>query len=66
MKSATTRIAKLFALLILCGTLGACDDPQIYGSVGVSSYGGGGYYGGTAVDERCRQHHRILRIRRRL
>ena len=47
MKSATTRIAKLFALLILCGTLGACDDPQVYGSVGVSSYGGGGYRGGT-------------------
>jgi len=29
-----------------CLSLSACEDPQVYGSVGVSSYGGGGYYGG--------------------
>ena len=29
----------------LCLGLAGCDDPQVYGSVGVSS-GYGGYYGG--------------------
>ncbi len=43
------RIAKLLALVVVCGSVGACEDPQIYGSVGVSSYGGGGYYGGTRM-----------------
>ncbi|MDC1287488.1 hypothetical protein N8198_06345 [Gammaproteobacteria bacterium] len=38
----------LFASLVL--SLSGCSDPQVYGSVGVSSgyggYHGGGYYGG--------------------
>ena len=47
MKNNTIRFAKLITLLILCSSISACDDPQVYGSVGVSSYGGGGYYGGS-------------------
>jgi len=33
-------------LAALCALLASCDPPAIYGSVGYSSYSGGGYYGG--------------------
>lgn len=46
MNKTFSRISRLIGLLILCSGLSACDDPQVYGSVGFSSYGGGGYYGG--------------------
>ena len=38
----------LRALLVLLGaaSLASCEPPQVYGSVGYSSYSGGGYYGG--------------------
>lgn len=49
MKKTAGKIGKLLALLVLCSQLSACDDPQVYGSVGVSSYGGGGYYGSPRV-----------------
>jgi hypothetical protein len=39
------KIGRLILLLAVCASLGGCDDVQVYGSVGVSSYGGGGYYG---------------------
>ena len=35
----------LAGLLLVCTMLSGCDDPQIYGSVGMST-GYGGYYGG--------------------
>jgi hypothetical protein len=45
-----SRLSKRFlrALLVLLGaaSLASCEPPQIYGSVGYSSYSGGGYYGG--------------------
>ena len=41
------RVAVVAALL---ATLSGCDDPQIYGSVGVSSgYGRSGGWGGSRV-----------------
>ena len=49
MKNVTSRLARLLALIFVCSNLSGCDDPHIYGSVGVSSYGGGGYYGGSRV-----------------
>ena len=49
MTTKINRMSKLIALVILCSSLSACDDPQVYGSVGVNSYGGGGYYGGSRV-----------------
>ena len=40
------KTAKLLTLIGICGVLSSCDDPQVYGSVGVSSgYGGYGGYG---------------------
>jgi hypothetical protein len=46
MKSTIKRLARIVLLITFCLSLSSCDDPQIYGSVGFSSYGGGGYYGG--------------------
>lgn len=48
------RLAKLLILFVLLGSLSGCDDPQVYGSVGVSSgyssYGGyGGYNSGPRM-----------------
>jgi hypothetical protein len=42
------RLKTFQILLLLIASLGlaSCEDPQVYGSVGFSSYGGGGYYGG--------------------
>jgi hypothetical protein len=45
-------IKKTFRILLLgalCLGLSGCEDPQIYGSVGFSSYSGGGYYGGGGM-----------------
>ncbi len=40
------RFAQWVAVAALAGALGGCDDPQVYGSVGISSgYGGYGGYG---------------------
>jgi len=46
MKNNFMRLGKLLTLLVLCFGISSCEDPQIYGSVGISSYGGGGYHGG--------------------
>ncbi len=43
---------KVFRLVLvggLCLALSGCEDPQIYGSIGFSSYSGGGYYGGGGL-----------------
>ena len=39
-----SRILKPVLLLVLCAGLASCEPPQVYGSVGYSSYSGGGYY----------------------
>ena len=46
MKKGMIRLTR--AALILCGCLlvSSCEPPQVYGSIGYSSYSGGGYYGG--------------------
>ncbi|WOJ94342.1 hypothetical protein R0135_04065 [Congregibacter variabilis] len=58
------RPLRAVATAILVGSvlsLSGCDDPQIYGSVGVSSgYGGyGGYYGGYGGWGQPRMHTSI-------
>jgi len=44
MKILMHRLARVILLALLCASLASCDPPQVYGSVGYSSYGGG--YGG--------------------
>jgi len=39
------RWLKLAAALVMVTSVAGCDDPQVYGSVGVSSGWGGGYGG---------------------
>jgi hypothetical protein len=36
---------RIMAVGILCMGMSSCEDPKVYGSVGFSSYGGGGYHG---------------------
>jgi hypothetical protein len=47
------RTLRVLLLGALCLGLSGCEDPQVYGSVGFSSYSGGGYYGrggmGTSI-----------------
>ncbi len=45
------RLTKLVLIAVLGSMLSACEDPQVYGSVGVSSWGGsgGGYRGGSRM-----------------
>ena len=41
---------RLLILFAFCSQLAACDDPKVYGSIGVSSYhGSSSYYGGSRV-----------------
>ena len=49
MKRNIRRSFRILLLGALCLGLSGCDDPQIYGSVGFSSYSGGGYYGGGGM-----------------
>lgn len=46
MKILISRLKKLVLLGAICVSLSSCEPPQVYGSVGYSSYGGGGYHGG--------------------
>ena len=45
MMKSVKRWLKLISVALIACTLSGCDDPQVYGSVGVSS-GYGGYGGG--------------------
>jgi hypothetical protein len=46
-KTNLLRFIRIATVLAVSLGLASCEDPQVYGSVGVSSYGGGyGYYGG--------------------
>ena len=49
MRSNVKKTIRAVLLGALCLGLSGCDDPQIYGSVGFSSYSGGGYYGGGGM-----------------
>lgn len=42
-----TRRARVMLIGALCLGLSGCEDPQVYGSVGFSSYSGG--WGGPSV-----------------
>ena len=56
------RIAQFLrtALLVtVCSLLASCEPPQVYGSVGYSSYSGGGYHGGGGMGTSVRVGGRI-------
>lgn len=44
-KNKLSRLVRPLLLLAMCAALASCEPPQVYGSVGYSSYGGS-YYGG--------------------
>ena len=46
MKKQATRLAKATLLLFTCTMLASCEEPRVYGSIGYSTYRGGGYYSG--------------------
>ena len=46
MKTKPNWLVRAALALTLCLTLSSCDDPQVYGSIGFSSFSGGGYHGG--------------------
>jgi hypothetical protein len=53
------RAAGLSLLLALCSLLASCEPPAVYGSIGYSSYSGGGYYGGGGMGTSIRVGGRI-------
>ena len=53
------RVAGLSLLLAVCSLLASCEPPAVYGSVGYSSYSGGGYYGRGGVGTSVRIGGRI-------
>jgi hypothetical protein len=55
-----SRTWKPLLVLALCAGLASCEPPQVYGSVGYSSYSGGGYYGGGGYGGSIRVGGRIL------
>ena len=40
-----TSLVRPLLILAMCASVASCEPPQVYGSVGYSSYGGS-YYGG--------------------
>jgi len=45
-KSTISRMIRIALLVAVCLGLTSCEPSQVYGSVGYSSYSGGGYHGG--------------------
>jgi hypothetical protein len=50
---------RIVLLVFLCSVLASCEPPAVYGSVGYSSYSGGGYYGGGGMGTSIRVGGRI-------
>ena len=42
----STRVLRILLVLLGAASLASCEPPQVYGSVGYSTYSGGGYYRG--------------------
>lgn len=59
MKQTVLRLARIVLLASLCSMLASCEPPAVYGSVGYSSYSGGGYYGGSGIGTSIRVGGRI-------
>lgn len=59
MNSSIKRLIRVALMVTLCGALVSCEPPQVYGSVGYSSYSGGGYHGGGGYGTSVRVGGRI-------
>jgi hypothetical protein len=59
MKQTVFRMARIALLVSVCAALASCEPPAVYGSVGYSSYSGGGYYGGGGYGTSIRVGGRI-------
>ena len=59
MKQTVIRLARIALLVTMCSMLASCEPPAVYGSVGYSSYSGGGYYGGGGYGSSVRVGGRI-------
>ncbi len=46
MNSTIKKTLQTLLVITLLGSLSGCDDPQVYGSIGVSSFHGSGWSGG--------------------
>lgn len=46
------RVARVVLLVLLALSTAGCEQPQVYGSVGYSSWGGGGLGGSISVGGR--------------
>lgn len=53
------RISRIALLLLMAAAVASCEPPQVYGSVGYSSYSGGGYHGGGGFGTSVRVGGRI-------
>ena len=45
-------VARVFVLIALALSVSGCEQPQVYGSVGYSSWGGGGLGGSISIGGR--------------
>jgi len=59
MKQTVIRLARIALLVTMCSMLASCEPPAVYGSVGYSSYSGGGYHGGGGYGTSVRVGGRI-------
>jgi len=59
MKQTVLRLTRVLLLISLCSMLASCEPPAVYGSVGYSSYSGGGYHGGSGYGTSIRVGGRI-------
>lgn len=57
MKTVSKKVLRLVMIGALCASLSSCEPPQIYGSVGYSSYSGG--YGSSGIGTSVRIGGRI-------
>mgnify|MGYP000520708302 CR=1 FL=1 len=53
------RIVRVLLVLLAAASVASCEPPRVYGSVGYSSYSGGGYYGGGGMSTSVRIGGRI-------
>ena len=59
MKQNVFQLTRIALLVSLCSMLVSCEPPAVYGSVGYSSYSGGGYHGGGGYGTSVRVGGRI-------